>query len=97
MATLYLAIGLSYLAIGLLLALVYVYVFRRNFAGRFWGAAVVAVSGAFLGGLIDFLFHDLIERLQSVNGVLNIFPPVITATVVLSLFAALSERGDEYD
>ncbi len=96
-ATLYLAIGLSYLAIGTLLALLYVYVFRRRFSGQFWGAALVAIAGAFLGGLVDFLFRDIIERLSAINGVLNIFPPIIAASIVLSIFAALSERKDEYD
>lgn len=97
MAILYLAIGLSYIAIGAVLALVYVYVFRRGFSGSFWAATLVAVAGAFLGGLVDFLFADIIETLSSVNGVLNLFPPIITAAILLSIFAHLSERKDEYD
>lgn len=79
------------------MALVYVYVFKRRFSGSFWGATAVAVTGAFLGGLIDFLFADLIAQLSAINGVLNIFPPIITAAILLSLFAGLSERKDEYD
>lgn len=79
------------------MALIYVYVFRRSFSGNFWGATFVAVAGAFLGGLVDFLFADLISRLSSINGVLNVFPPIITAAILLSLFAGLSERKDEYD
>lgn len=97
MATLYLAIGLSYVAIGATMAFLYVYVFKRRFSGSFVGAAIVAVLGAFAGGLVDFVFSDLIERLSQINGVLNIFPPIITAAIVLSVFAALSERKDEYD
>ncbi len=97
MAILYLAIGLSYVAVGALMALIYVYVFRRHFSGSFWGATLVAVIGAFLGGLVDFLFADLISTLSSINGVLNIFPPIITAAILLSVFAGLSERNDEYD
>lgn len=97
MAILYLAIGLSYIAIGAVLALVYVYVFRRRFSGSFWAATLVAVAGAYLGGLVDFLFADIIEALSSVNGVLNLFPPIITAAILLSIFAHLSERKDEYD
>jgi membrane protein YqaA with SNARE-associated domain len=79
------------------MALVYVYIFQRRFSGSFWGAATVAVMGAFLGGLVDYLFADLIAQLSAINGVLNIFPPIITAAILLSLFAALSERKDEYD
>lgn len=97
MTTFFLAIGLSYLVIGMVIALIYVYVFRRRFAGKYWGAAVVAIAGAFLGGLTDYLFSDLIETLSSVNGVLNVFPPIIAAAVILSAFASLSERKDRYD
>lgn len=97
MAILYLAIGLSYIAIGAVIALIYVYVLRRRFSGRFWAATLVAVAGAFLGGLVDFLFADVIEELSALNGVLNVFPPIITAAILLSIFAHLSERKDEYD
>ncbi|TVR69794.1 MAG: hypothetical protein EA427_07335 [Spirochaetaceae bacterium] len=97
MTTLILAVGLSYVVIAFALAILYVYGFRRSFAGNFWGALAVAIVGAFLGGLVDYLFSDLIERLRSVNGVLNVFPPIIAAAIVLSIFAALSERKDTYD
>lgn len=96
-ATLYLAIGLSYLVIGIVLALFYTYILRRRFAGSVWGAAIVAIVGAFLGGVIDLLFSDIIARLSAIRGVLNIFPPLITAIVALHLFAGLSEHKDSYD
>jgi lipoprotein signal peptidase len=95
--TLYLAVAISYVAVGLVMAVLYVYVFRRRFTGHFWAAALVAICGAFIGGLIDFLFADIIEQLTSIVGVLNLFPPLIAAAVVLSTFASLSERKDEYD
>ena len=97
MSTLYLAIALSYLAIGTLIALIYVFVLRRRFAGQLWGAVIVAVIGAYAGGLVEFIFHDIIARLSSIAGVLNIFPPIISAAVLLSIFAILSERKDEYE
>lgn len=96
MRTLYLAIGLSYIVTGFVVALLFVYVFRRRFSGNFWAAAVVAVSGAFIGGMIDFVFDDVIAILTSINGVFNIFPPVIAASILLTIFAGLSERNDEY-
>lgn len=96
-ATLYLAIGLSYLVIGIVLAVIYSVVLRRHFAGRIWGAALVAVVGAFLGGIVDLLFSDLIEQLSAIRGVLNIFPPIITSVIALNLFASLSEHRDSYD
>lgn len=79
------------------MALIYAYVFQRQFSGNFWGAAIVGILGAFLGGTIDFLLDDLIRWLSSINGVLNIFPPIIAAALILSFFASLSERKDDYD
>lgn len=97
MTTLYLGIGLSYIAIGFLLAVLYYYVFRRDFVGNFWGATAVGVIGAFLGGVADYLLGPLIEQLQSINGVLNVFPPLIVAYLLLSAYARLSEKKDLYD
>ena len=97
MRTLYLAIGLSYIVTGFAVAMLFVYVFRRRFSGNFWVTAFVAVSGAFIGGVVDFLFDDIIALLTSINGVFNIFPPVITASILLMVFTALSERSDEYN
>jgi len=94
--TLYLAVGLSYFVTGLVVALLFVYLFHRRFTGRFWTAAIVAVAGAFFGGLVDFLFHDVITALTSINGVFNIFPPLIAASILLMIFATLSEKKDEY-
>jgi membrane protein YqaA with SNARE-associated domain len=94
--TLYLAVGLSYIVTGLFVALLFVFVFRRQFSGHFWGAAVVAVVGSFIGGLVDFFFDDLIRMLTAINGVFNIFPPLIAASLLLTVFSYLSERKDEY-
>jgi membrane protein YqaA with SNARE-associated domain len=88
---------LSYVVIAFALAILFFYGFRRRFAGNFWGAVSVAIIGAFLGGLVDYLFSDIIQELRSINGILNIFPPIIAATLVLSVFATLSERKDTYD
>lgn len=97
MAALYLGIGLSYVTIGLLLAVIFYYLLKRDFVGRFWGATIVAIVGAFIGGVVDYLFGDIIARLQSINGVLNIFPPLIVSYVVLSIYARVSEKKDIYD
>lgn len=81
----------------MVVAILFVYVFRRRFSGHFWAAAIVAIIGAFFGGVIDFLFSDIIEALTSINGVFNIFPPLITASILLFVFSDLSERKDEYE
>ena len=96
MRTLYLAVGLSYIVTGLVVALVFVYIFRRRFSGHFWGAAIVAVVGSFIGGLVEFFFDDVIRVLTAINGVFNIFPPLIAAALLLTVFSYLSERKDEY-
>ncbi len=97
MKTTFLAVGLSYALIGFALAVLYVYVLRRKFFGKFWGAGIVAVLGAFAGGVVEFLFKDLITRLSSINGIVNIFPPLIAASILLSVFAAFSESKDTYE
>ena len=96
MRTLYLAVGLSYIVTGLVVALVFVYIFRRRFSGHFWGAAIVAVVGSFIGGLVEFFFDDVIRVLTAINGVFNIFPPLIAAALLLTVFSYLSERKDGY-
>ena len=95
MNTYYLSIALTYIVLAFAVALLFVFVFRREILGRFWGALLVALVGAFLGGVVDYLFHDIIERLRNINGAVNIFPPLISATILLTAFAHFSERSDE--
>ena len=52
---------------------------------------------SFAGGLLEFLLKDVIKALSSINGVLNIFPPLAIAAMALSAFAAASERKGPYD
>ena len=95
--TLLLSIGLSYAVIGLVLAAIYRFVLRRRFIGDFPLAVVVAIVASFAGGLLEFLLKDVIEALSSINGMLNIFPPLAIAAMALSAFAAASERKGPYD
>lgn len=96
MRTLYLAVALSYIVTGFVVALLFVYVLRRRFSGNFWAAVLVSVIGAFVGGVVDFLFDDIIAALTSINGIFNIFPPLIAAAILLTIFANLSEGKDQY-
>lgn len=88
--------GLSYIVTGLFVALLFVFVFRRRFSGHFWSAAVVAIIGSFIGGLFDHFFDELIRMLTAINGVFNVFPPLIAASLVLVAFSALSQQKDDY-
>ncbi|MFA7566784.1 MAG: hypothetical protein WCY01_07130 [Alkalispirochaeta sp.] len=96
MRTLYLAVSLSYIVTGFVVAVFFVFVFRRRFTGHFWSAALVAVIGAFLGGVVEYLLADVITKLASINGVFNVFPPIIVASIFLTIFANLSEQKDDY-
>ncbi len=90
MATYYLNIGLTYIVIGFAITLWFYYVLRRPFLGRFWGALVLGLIGAFLGGVVDFYFDDLIHRLANLNNV-NIFPPLITSFILMWVFSAVTD------
>ncbi len=89
--TYFLTVGLTYAVIGFAVSIVYVYIFRRRFLGRFWGALIVGLVGSFLGGVIDYLFDDIIEALANFNNAVNIFPALITAVILVSIFARISE------
>lgn len=95
MNTYYLSIALTYIVIAFGVALIFVFLFRRRILGHFWGALLVALFGAFLGGVADYLFHDIIERLRNLNGAVNVFPPLIAAVLLVTLYANFSERSDE--
>ncbi len=89
MATYYLNIALTYMVIGFGITLWFYYVLRRPFLGRFWGALVLGLVGAFLGGVIDFYFEDVLAQLANLNNV-NIFPPLITSFVLMWLFSTVA-------
>lgn len=91
MATYYLNIGLTYVIIGLAIAILFYYAFRKHFLGNFWGALIVGLVGSFLGGIIDFFFGGIIHALANLNNSVNIFPPIITSFIVVWIFSKISE------
>jgi uncharacterized membrane protein YeaQ/YmgE (transglycosylase-associated protein family) len=91
----YFNIALTYVLIGFAVALVTYFVMGKRVLGRFWGALIVGLVGSFLGGLVDFLFDDIIHRLANLNNSVNIFPPILTALVVVLGFAKASESLTE--
>jgi uncharacterized membrane protein YeaQ/YmgE (transglycosylase-associated protein family) len=52
---------------------------------------IVGLIGSFLGGLIDFLFADIIAYLSDFNSV-NVIASVITAVLLVSIFSRVSAQ-----
>jgi uncharacterized membrane protein YeaQ/YmgE (transglycosylase-associated protein family) len=94
MTAYYLTIGLAYLVVGFGVALFFYFVLRKSFLGNFWGALLIGLIGAFAGGLVDFLFSDIIGTLANLNNSVNIFPPVITAFILVWLFSLITDTRD---
>jgi len=85
----YLLIGLIYTIIGFFFALLYYFVFKKPIFGRFVGALIVALVGSFFGGVVEYLFSDLIHSLTNFAGVVNIFPPIIVSIIFLQIFSSV--------
>ena len=89
----YFNVGLIYAVIGFGVALIYYFIFKKPMLGNFWGALVVALVGSFLGGVVGTVFAGIIAALANLNSV-NIFPPIITAFLVIWIFSKVSERKE---
>lgn len=88
----YFNIGLIYSIVGFAAALVVYFILKKNMIGKFWGALVVGIIGSFLGGIIGFVFEDVINYLANINNAVNIFPPVISAFLILWIYSKVSEK-----
>jgi len=93
MVSYYFNIGLIYFIIGFGSAILCYYIFKKDVIGHFIGALIVGLIGSFLGGVIEFYFADIIKLLTNLNNSVNIFPPLITAGVLLWIFVKVSERS----
>jgi len=89
----YFNIGLIYFLIGFALALFFVFILKKRMFGNFWGALLVGVIGSFLGGIAEYLFQDVIAVLSNLLNAVNIFPPVITALLLLWIFSKVSRNN----
>lgn len=87
-------IGLTYFVIGFAVAIFFYFVLKKPIFGKFWGTLIVALVGAFLGGVIEFFFTDIIEKLANLNNSVNIFPPIITSFVLIWLFSTVSDKKE---
>lgn len=70
--SLFVNVALTYATIGLAAAIVAHYLMKQRVVGGFWIALVVGLIGAVMGGLLDQLLFDVIERLGNFNSV-NVF------------------------
>jgi len=93
MVSYYFNIGLIYFIIGFGSAILCYYIFKKDVIGHFSGALIVGLIGSFLGGVIEFYFADIIKLLTNLNNSVNIFPPIITAGLLLWIFVKVSERS----
>ncbi|MFP4429805.1 MAG: hypothetical protein ACLFPV_00980 [Spirochaetaceae bacterium] len=89
----YLGIGLTYAVIGFGAALLFYFGLKKQYLGKFWGALIVGLIGAFAGGVFALVFEDLIERLANLNDSVNIFPPIIVSTLFLVFFGSIGSQG----
>lgn len=86
----YLDVGLTYLTVGLAAAVFWHVILRRRVPGDFWGALVVGLIGAVLGGVLDQLLTGVIERLAHFNSV-NLFAAGFCAIALIWILARLNE------
>jgi uncharacterized membrane protein YeaQ/YmgE (transglycosylase-associated protein family) len=77
---------LIYFAIGIGIGAFYYYVLKKHTLGEIWGAAIVGIIGAVLGG---HLLDKLLKYLQNVGNV-NIGSAIIGSIILISLFVSVS-------
>ena len=86
----YVEVGLTFVTIGLAAAIFCHFVLRRRVPGDFWGALIVGLVGAALGGLLDQAFAGLIKRLANFNTV-NVFAAAFCAFLLIWLLSRLND------
>ena len=86
--------ALVYIIIGFACTLVLYFSYKRDFVGNFWMVLILGIIGSFLGAVIDYFFGDIILALTKVSGHINIFPALITACIVISIYHKVSSRRD---
>jgi uncharacterized membrane protein YeaQ/YmgE (transglycosylase-associated protein family) len=85
--------AITYLIAGMVPAIAAHYIFRPGFIGGIWTAMVVGLIAAFVGGLIDTFFLTSVPDLIPIGRIVDAGPPLILATVVITLFALVSRSN----
>ena len=84
--------ALVYIIIGFACTLVLYFGYKRDFVGNFWLVLVLGIIGSFLGAVIEYFFGDIIMTLTKVSGHINIFPALITASIVITIYHKVSSK-----
>ena len=86
----YVTVGLTFLTVGLAAAIFCHFVLRRRVLGSFWGALVVGLIGAVLGGMLDQVLAHVIDKLAHFNSV-NLFAAGFCAIALIWTLSRLNE------
>ena len=82
--------GLTYITIGLAVAVFCRFVARWSIVGEFWGALIVGLLGAVIGGLVDQWLEPILRNLSNFNSV-NVFAAVFGSVLLIWI---VSKIGD---
>ena len=85
----YLNVGLTYCTIGFATAVFFYFILRKTILGNFIGALVVGLIGSFLGGLLNYVFLDIIRFLSDFNSV-NVFAALFVSLLLIWLLHRVS-------
>jgi uncharacterized membrane protein YeaQ/YmgE (transglycosylase-associated protein family) len=84
--------SILYLAVGLVVSIITVFVLKVKIFGRYWLAFIVAYVGSLIGGLLDMLMrNNVYQFLSNVHGV-NIFSAVFTSIIIIAILSKLSAK-----
>ena len=84
--------ALVYIIIGFACTLVLYFGYKRDFVGNFWLVLILGIIGSFLGAVVEYFFGYLIMSLTKISGHINIFPALITACIVITVYHKVSSR-----
>jgi hypothetical protein len=87
----YVIIGLTYFVVGLAVSILFYYVLKRPFLGRFWGALAVGLIGSYMGGTLDFVLLDF-DVVPAIAGTVDVVPPALVSVASVWVFSLISRR-----
>lgn len=82
--------GLTYITIGLAVAVFSRFIVRWSIIGDFWGALTMGLIGAVFGGLVDQWLGQIIQILSNFNTV-NVFAATCGSLVLVWILSKISD------